>query len=191
VPEPEEVTHRIELPEPTSIDAAVLACDVDAEPLELASATDVEAIAAVHLVSPRPPTPRPCAPVMSWEDQAAARPAAPPPTLAPAPAPVPLPATSALDAAARSLEEAVLHGRLVAAQPVAIRRLAPRRPAWQAQLASASQSDVDTLLASFGPSDRPSDRPSDATAMRRDLKRLVGIDATQLPPRVAVGPRDR
>lgn len=194
VPEPEEVTHRIELPEPTHVDAVALACEVDPDVLELASATDVEAIAAVHLASPRPPTPRPPARVVSWVDPDASAPVAPPavPPAAPLPAPaVAGSATLAIDAAAKSLAESLLHGRLVAAQPAAIRRLAPRRPAWQAQLADASQSDVDTLLASFGPSDRPADRASDATAMRRDLKKLVGIDATQLPPRAAMGPRDR
>ena len=88
-----------------------------------------------------------------------------------------------LDAAARALEEAVLQNRL---QPIAPEKrrapVAPARPAWQAALPSAARSDFDALLSGF----RPVDPSSDPVAMRRELKGLVGIDATQLPPRVAL-----
>ena len=86
-----------------------------------------------------------------------------------------------VDAAALALDAHLRAGRLGPATPMA--RPAPprqRRPPWQAELRRASHSDVDALLASF----RPSNPQEDATTMRRDLKKLVGVDATQLPPQV-------
>ncbi len=174
VPEPEEVTHRIELPEPTVIDAQAVGCDIDAESLELAVATDVESIAAVEVAAHQPTrTPR-MAPVIAEAIAPLVTPRAPAPTER-------TPSTE-VDLAARSLEDALRQGRIVAGPPAPARRSTAGGPSWQAELASASPSDVDVLLASF----RPSDATSDSTTMRRDLKKLVGIDATQLPPRVAV-----
>jgi hypothetical protein len=104
--------------------------------------------------------------------------------------PAPQRAHHASDEAARSLEAALLAGRL--APPTARPRPPvgrPTRAAWQADLGRASTSDVDSLLASFRPSDTvEGGEPTDGQhrGMRRDLKKLVGIDATQLPPRVAL-----
>jgi len=105
----------------------------------------------------------------------------------PAPAAVALEASSLrLDAATRALETALQEGRLATPRP---RKAEPparlRRLPWQADLGRSRQSDVSDLLARFG----ASDPQRDATTMRRDIKRTIGIDATQLPPRVATRER--
>jgi hypothetical protein len=102
------------------------------------------------------------------------------------PAPTAVALAPRVDEAARALEAALESGRLATPRPrKAEAPLRMRRLPWQADLGRSRKSDVSELLARFG----ASDPQRDATAMRRDIKRTIGIDATQLPPRVATRER--
>lgn len=107
-----------------------------------------------------------------------------PPEPPPPPPPPQIQFAPSVDAAAMALDAHLRSGRLGPAAPMS-RPILPRsrRPPWQAELRRATRSDADSLLASFS----PSNPTEDATTMRRDLKKLVGVDATQLPPRVRTG----